>query len=273
MIIQTAPAGTPRLAIMMYEHMALCRQFANAFGNDEFEPLAPLDEMIFVVSNHDAGWTAFDRDPATDATTGLPYNLNDTPADYITVTSRQSPDFNERQHPFCGLISSMHSWGLYNGRYGLSKLVPIDNIPPDKRPLADRMLAGELERQRRLKELIAKDPEVAERLDDRRLFQNYKQLQFLDTLALYFNRIHRKERRPQTFENVPRNAGNDTNVTIAPRAEGVYTLSPFPFASTDAEFAYAGRLLVPQDRDPQSGWRDVLRTKPTEWERFRLVPG
>ena len=39
MIIQTAPAGQPRLAIMMYEHTALCGQFARAFGNDTFEPL------------------------------------------------------------------------------------------------------------------------------------------------------------------------------------------------------------------------------------------
>ena len=109
MIIQTAPAGTPRLAIMMYEHTALCGQFARAFGNDEFEPLAPLDLMAYVIAHHDAGWTEFDRDPVTDAKTGLPYNLIETPAEYITVTSRRSPDFNERQHPFCGLISSMHS--------------------------------------------------------------------------------------------------------------------------------------------------------------------
>ena len=39
---RTAPAGTPRLAIMMYEHTALCGQFARAFGNETFEPLAPL---------------------------------------------------------------------------------------------------------------------------------------------------------------------------------------------------------------------------------------
>ena len=121
MIIQTAPAGTPRLAIMMYEHTALCGQFARAFGNDAFESLAPLELMVYIIAHHDAGWAEFDRDPVTDAKTGLPYNLIETPAEYITVTSRLSPDFNERQHPFCGLMSSMHSWGLYNGRYGLSR--------------------------------------------------------------------------------------------------------------------------------------------------------
>ena len=107
MIIQTAPQGTPRLAVMMHEHTALCAQFARAFGNDRFEALSPLELMIYVVGHHDAGWAEFDRDPAVDAKTGLPYNLVETPAEYITVTSRLSPDFNERQHPYCGLISSM----------------------------------------------------------------------------------------------------------------------------------------------------------------------
>src|SRR6266516_2960722 len=110
MIIQTAPAGEPRLAVMMHEHTALSDQFARAFGNDRFEPVWPDDLMFYVVSHHDAGWAEFDRDPVTDETTGLPYNLIETPAKYITVTSRRSPDFNERHHPYCGLISSMHSW-------------------------------------------------------------------------------------------------------------------------------------------------------------------
>ena len=125
-----------------------------------FEPLAPLDLMVYVIAHHDAGWTEFDRDPVTDAKTGLPYNLIETPAEYITVTSRLSPDFNERQHPFCGLISSMHSWGLYNGRYGLSNHVLIKQFPETERPLAERMLDGELARQKRLKESIGKDPKA-----------------------------------------------------------------------------------------------------------------
>ena len=42
MIIQTAPSGTPRLAITMYEHNALCLQFAYAFSNRQFESLSSL---------------------------------------------------------------------------------------------------------------------------------------------------------------------------------------------------------------------------------------
>lgn len=272
MIIQTAPAGTARLAVMMHEHTALCGQFARAFGNDRFESLAPLDLMIYVIAHHDAGWAEFDRDPVTDEKTGLPYNLVETPAKYITVTSRLSPDFNERQHPYCGLISSMHSWGLYNGRYGLSNLVLIDKIPQQDRPLADRMLAGELDRQKRLKEKIGNAPGESGWLEQDKLLQNYKQLQFIDTLALYFNRIHPSERGRQAFAHVPLNAKEDTTVTIEPRETGAYALSPYPFAPIGAEFAFGGRRIRPHEHAAKGTWQEALKKAPTEWERFRLVP-
>ena len=165
----------------------------------------------------------------------------------------------------------MHSWGLYNGRYGLSKLVLINNIPPQDRPIADRMLAGELERQKRLKAQIAKDPQCSGWLEEKKLFQNYKQLQFLDTLALYFNRIHPSERARQSFENVPLSATADTTVTIEPRGNGVYALSPYPFAANGAEFAYGGRRLAPSARGANGSWQRVLQETPTEWESFRLA--
>lgn len=273
MIIQTAPQGAPRLAIMMHEHTALCGQFARAFGNEEFEPLDPLDLAIYVIAHHDAGWAEFDRDPVVDPATDLPYNLIETPARYITVTSRQSPDFNERHHPFCGLISSMHSWGLYNGRYGLSDQVLIQKFPEPERPVAERMLEGELARQKRLKAEIAKDATLARCLEETKLFQNYKQLQFIDTLALYFNRVHPVARSAQVFPHVPLNAKTDTTVTIRPAGPGVYALSPFPFAPTAAEFAFAGRHIIPRQNEANGGWTKVLRAAPTVWELFKLVPG
>jgi hypothetical protein len=108
-------------------------------------------------------------------------------------------------------------------------------------------------------------------MDEKKLFQNYKQLQFLDTLALYFNRIHPSERARQTFENVPLSATVDTTVTIEPRGNGVYALSPYPFAANRAEFAYAGRRLAPRSREANGSWQRLLKETPTEWESFRLV--
>ena len=138
--------------------------------------------------------------------------------------------------------------------------------------MAERMLDGELARQKRLKAEVGKDAGLVDRLDEKGLFQNYKQLQFIDTLALYFNRIHPSERGAQTFEHVPRSSDEDTSVAIRPAEPGVYTISPFPFAVNGAEFAFAGRRIKPRGGDANGGWQEVLKQTPTEWERFRLVP-
>src|SRR5262249_61939238 len=113
-----------------------------------------------------------------------------------------SSEFNQRQQPLWGLMSSMHSWGLYNGRYGLSSMVLIDKIPAHDRPLVQRMLDGEIDRQKRLKAELAQDPKTSAWIEDKRLFQNYKQLQFFDTLALYFNRSHPPERGEVQVEHL-----------------------------------------------------------------------
>jgi hypothetical protein len=165
----------------------------------------------------------------------------------------------------------MHSWGLYNGRYGLSSFVLIDKIPPVDRPLADRMLAGEIDRQKKLKAEIVKNAETAAWIEEGYLFQNYKQLQFFDTLALYFNRTHPSQRGEQEFEHVPLNAQQDVSVMVRPHEPGVYEVSPYPFAANAAEFAFAGRIIEPRQHQKGGGWPSILRESPTQWESFRLV--
>ena len=133
------------------------------------------------------------------------------------------------------------------------------------------MLDDELARQTRLKQELANNSTTAGRIEESRLFQNYKQLQFVDTLALYFNRVHANERGESSFTHVPRNAKEDATITVRPKAPGVYAVSPYTFASEGAEFAYAGRPVAPGQRETQGGRPNVLRTAPTVWERFRLV--
>ena len=64
----------------------------------------------------------------------------ETPLPIILLTSARSPEHNEAANPYAGLIDSMHIWGLYNGRYGMSDKVLIDLIPDEHRTLADAML-------------------------------------------------------------------------------------------------------------------------------------
>lgn len=280
MMIQTAPWGEPHFLCSMREHNALCGQFVRAFGNDEFERCEPHEEMVYVVSHHDYGWNEFDGDPVLDARTGLPCGVGNAPVPGGTDTGRRSADVNEARHLYCGLISSMHSWGLYNARYGFSEFrvraggstsIPVG---PGDREEVDRMLGGEIARQERIRETLAADPETAPWVEEAHIVQNYKQLQFFDTLALYFNLRHETDRGVETFTCVPRDAATDAEVTVTPKGEGVYALDPFPFAGTRLETACSGRYLAACDEGAApDDLAATLADLPTETQTYTLVKG
>lgn len=273
MFIQSAPPGSPHLAVAMVDHTALCGQFARAFGNGRFEAPTPAEPTVYAIANHDAGWLDFDRDPVTDPQTRLPYSVFGTPAHLILPTSRASPDYNERHHAYSGLLSSMHTCGIYNGRYGITASGRLDRIVPQDRPKVEALLAAEEERQKALKAVLARDPLTAAWIENAKLFQNYKLMQFCDLLAIYFNGTHPAERGEKEFTSVPMSREADVSITVSRVVDSSYAVAPFPFAAEGAEFAFAGRLITPGQGERAGGWGEVLRSAPVVWQRFTLVAG
>jgi hypothetical protein len=279
MISQTAPEGEPHFVLTMAEHTQMCGQMARAFGNDRFAPPAPFDEVVYIVENHDRGWDSYDANPGLDPATRVPYIMARTPTPDAVKTNRGSPDFNEAHHPYCGLLSSMHSWGLYNGRYGFSKFVPRTQtttsigVADVHRPLIDAMLAYEEARQARLKAALAADPATHDWVEARHLFQNYKQLQFFDTMSLYFHLRHAGERGAETYVHVPLNADADTTVALKKIDERVYSLDPFPFAGERLTIICRGRYVMPFPPDfPPDRVGAALRELPADRQTCELVP-
>jgi hypothetical protein len=280
MITQTAPEGEAHFVVTMREHMDLCAQMARAYGNARFESLHPYDEVLYAVQNHDRGWDDYDRHPVVDPASGLPFIMAKTPARYGVATNKGSPDFNEAHSAYCGLLSSMHTWGLHHKRYGLSRFslrpqpgattVPVQAAD---RAMIDAMLLGEVERQSRLKATLADNPATAPLIEDRHLFQNYKQLQFFDTLALYFHLYHAGERGDETYIHVPVSAEEDATVQVRQISERVYSLDPFPFAGDRLMLVCKGRYTRPLpagcDRT-QAG--ALLRALPPDQQTYELVP-
>ena len=82
-------------------------------------------------------------------------------------------------------------------------------------------------------------------VEEGHLFQNYKQLQFFDTLALYFNCAHDGARGEQAFPCVPLSAKEDVTITVSPRGDGVYRVSPYPFAEDPLQVTFTGRHMTP----------------------------
>jgi hypothetical protein len=279
MMVQTAPEQEPCFVITMKEHMDLCGQLARAYGNDRFESLHPYDEVLYVVDNHDRGWDDYDSNPGIDPATRLPYLMSRTPAVESVKTNRGSPDFNEAHHPYCGLLSSMHTWGLYNRRYGFTQFVVRTRntvsiqVADPNRPMVDKMLADEIERQARLKQALAARDVTRPWLDDKRVFQNYKQLTFFDTLSLYFHLYHATERGDEVYVHVPMTAESDTNVTVKKISDQVYSLDPFPFTGDTLTLTCRGRYARPfADDSAADKVGAALAGMPTDTQVYRLVP-
>jgi len=249
MIIQSAPQGKGHLVIQQKEHAMLAARFAQSWGNDNFSELHPKSLMEFIVEHHDEGWNAIDPKLGINEETGLPYNLIQTPFEYLMETGPKGPNYAEMKHAYCGLLVSMHTYGLYNGRYGLSDKIFVNLLPEDKKNIANTMLSAELDRQDRLKEILAQDEYFSSLVQDTELFHNYKLLQFFDTLSLYFNMNHDEEREDTHFLNVPMKVGEDTTISIKRISKGLYGLSPFPFKKQPIEFHFDGKRILPQSNE------------------------
>lgn len=270
MIVQHAPEGQPRFVITMLQHTTFAGRLAQHFGNDRFAALEPRGPLEFVVANHDRGWDDLDGRAPQDPDSGLPYNLITTPISEIIATSAGSPDYNERHHPLSGLISSMHSYGLYHGRYGLApdKLF-IDRVPDGMRPETDAMLDGELARQARLRTELEADPATAAWAGEDDVFCAYKQLQFFDTFSLYCHMQPAGARGDATFDHVPVGATADVSVTVQERPGSVYGLDPYPFDSDGLELFTEGRYLLAAEAGADLA--EVMASTPVERQTVTLV--
>jgi hypothetical protein len=270
MIVQTAPAGAPRFVMTMKEHCAFAGQAARAFGNAEFEPVAPREEMLYLVDNHDRGWFAIDEAPGRNPETGLPWNLTETPRAISIRTLNGSPDALEAHHPYCGLLAAMHMYGVYRGRFGLSQRQLIENVPAEWRARFDAELDRLAERQAAMKTALADDPATAAWVAPDRLMQSYKQLQFFDTLALYFNLTGASERGPAAFPCVPRSATGDVTVRVTPLDAETYAFDPFPFRAEGVQLILAGRSMRPVDGD-DAALAAALRSTPASTQKISVV--
>jgi Protein of unknown function (DUF3891) len=269
MIVQTAPEPHERFVIRNVDHAKMATSFASAFGNDKFRRIEPWDLMLFLVENHEEGWRFYDERPRLDPGTGFPFHLAETPQSILVQKSRLSPDFNERHHPWCGLLSSMHSWGLYNHRYGLSDKVSIEKVLSEEQEEVNWMLDAELARQERLKGNLARQAESASWIEPVRLFSSYKLLEFFDTLALYLQLTHWKLRKPSAFQNVPMDVGQDCTVFAEPIDVEVVRLQPYPFGDDPLQIECSGKCIGPCASDDQL--TAALERQPFDDQHYLVV--
>ena len=211
MIVQNNPDRPDQFVMTMDQHTAFADKLAKVFGNANFVSVNN-PAVRYVIAHHDAGWKPVDTEVHINAETGLPYHLADTPFELTSKTMRGSPDFIVKHDPLSGMLSSMHTAGLLNGRYGLAPPGILARFEGEKRALADQVLADELRRQDDLKPMV--------KASEEEVWQAYKQLQFFDMVSLYFHARAEGYRGESIFPNVPTTSGEDVTVGVEEKENG-----------------------------------------------------
>lgn len=261
MIVQDNPSGPDRFVMTMTQHTAFADKLAEQFGNDRF---AKIDNpsVRYVIANHDAGWRPVDQGIPMNPETGLPYHLGETPFEFTSQTMRGSPDFNAQHSDLAGLISSMHTAGLLNGRYGLAPPGLLARFEGEKKAIAEQVLADELARQAQLKTKL--------NIAESHIWTAYKQLQFFDMLSLYFHSTAEGVRGVESFPDVPTRTGDDLTLYITEHNKAVYVLDPYPFADATVSVSFEGRWMTPIE--PAQDGRAVFESLPISVQTVTLQP-
>jgi hypothetical protein len=108
-------------------------------------------------------------------------------------------------------------------------------------------------------------------VEEAALMNNYKLLQFFDTLSLYFHMAHAKSRGESKFLNVPDGKGTDHTLSINPTDDGAYALSPYPFKDDSIEISVEGRYLTSQPEG--TDFKAIFDNTAKEKQVYRLVKG
>lgn len=269
MIVTEAPGQGVGHVVFQKDHTDLALQLARAFGNQAFQPLAPRELLEFLAQNHDRGWDEVDERIERNPKTGLPYGLVSTPLSELLATGPRSIDFNARHHPYCWLLSCMHVWGLFNGRYGMSDKIVVDMLQGEAKAQADAMLAEVRQRELELRAGLEADPKLRAYVAADKLMQNYKLLQLFDTLSLYFNECVGRDGEPTRFLHVPFDESRDGPLTLTPLGRKTYRLAPFPFAGKELVVRLTSYTVPVLDRDVD--YRRVFANTKSTTETITLV--
>lgn len=237
-----APTDTGYRFVTQPDHAKLAAAFARHWGSEAFGRPEPLGAVLVATELHDAGWTAYDRQPRLDSA-GHPIGFTEVPADTWIDLYDEGIDAVIEIDPYAGLLVSMHGTGLRRRRYGLSPSWPdtpdrfkqfVEEHEAKQQALVDRLLTNGDPRISPLDKQVLTSLHDSGRVDDRtdsKLWNNYKLLQAWDTLSLAFCTAVSGP-SSQRIGSVPRQHGGDEVIlTVESRGTARFSVDPYPFDS------------------------------------------
>jgi hypothetical protein len=220
------------------DHAHLAGQFADAWGNAQFEKPHPYTDIQYAIYHHDDGWLRRDSSPSLTAA-GKPeaftsdlvgaysaFEEIDLPA-YLEVR-RQATAEVAAVNPVAAVIVSMHTVNL------LTEQADIETIRREHRSVHADFVASQQAWQGEIMSQFGLDPIAMRR--------GFEFLQCCDNLSLITCSGYDQPRVLRHAQ--PDHEGTSHPISCIPIGGSTWKLTPWPFAEPQMSFALPRRRLA-----------------------------
>ncbi len=255
MILRTANGRTQ--IVLQTDHAKLCGEFASAWGGDRFHPPEPLAPVRIAAEMHDHGWFDWERAPRVKAATGKVYDFLEMPTDVHVELYDRGIRMALDEHPYAGLLVSLHGTGLYKKRYGYMPELSFKEVAPEFRSVVDSYLAQHDALQTELMAALHIDPQV--------VWTHYRWLQAWDLLSLSVCRTDPAEGRRQSLGVMPLYPGGpEERLEVQGAGPGRFTVTPWPFAVEALELVVPVRFIADRAYTSDDDLQAAMAAAPTQ---------
>lgn len=245
------------LVIGQPAHAWVAGQLARVWGNEQFGPVEPAEEVCLAADQHDVGWAGRDLEPIFNPETGLPLSFTEMPLEIHLELWSEGPARLVSQSRYAALLVSMHGWRLYERRN-------LDRLPNEEARAIARFLAAQREFQMRLWQSLRAEANAGDHISERAVERNSLLIWTWDYLSLALCLGW----SPATARGAP-TAGRPTDLELTRDEEsGRHLLHPWPFGRPTVSVGCEGRRLA----GPVDSAAELIDAfSAATWERLELT--
>ena len=236
------------LLIRQEDHAELSGLFAAHWGNDFFSRLDPYDSMVCAGTFHDSHFRDVEAALPIDMSAGRPHSHRTTPFWQRHFDALQENiEWLDRRDRYAALLVSMHHSGLPQNRYGIINSWQNGGVASQRRREPRPGVAAMIQKMETEQRGWIRELEERDSLAEKKVWFNFRLLEVLDLLSLYFccDGFGENGFRETQLDPVPTDFGTERNVTMrfVPVDGSTLRLDPYPFDRSPLEISVIGRIV------------------------------
>ena len=251
--------GEGWVLITQPSHAFLSSKIMNFWGNENFGSIAPRDDVMLAIREHDCGWEKMDSAADLNPGNGYPRSFMEMRSESQFEIWSECFERHQSKHPYACALIALHFFE-FNERN-------ISRNPGNKAAVSLREKIREFLCQS-LGTSIGEGSLNGYLPSDMRINLRFLQVGDMISLALCHGS------KSSTIREVPINyLGDTTEVTLLSEDGLNYTISPNPFSQDSLRFDISGRKLEKKSFDAEAKLKDAFRRAGNETFDFSISSG